>query len=138
MTHRCTSPQRGYSLVDCMLTAMTVSLVAAVAFPAYDDYIRRTHRANARVALAQAARWLEGVATATGSYPPVNARVRSIPLPGERYTLSASSPDGITYTLVATPTQAQQSDGCGTLVMVQTGRRSVRGARLSAEECWPR
>ncbi|KQP14359.1 type IV pilin protein [Pseudorhodoferax sp. Leaf267] len=138
MRHRATTAQRGYSLVGCLVTATTASLVAATAIPVYDDYIRRSHRAHARVALAQAARWMESVATATGAYPTANTRVQSVALPGDRYTLSASSANGQTYTLFATPTAAQAADGCGTLVMAPAGQRSVRHARLSVQECWPR
>ena len=129
---------RGFTLVECLIGVTVASLLAATTAQSYQDYLQRSHRANARTTLLQTARWMESVATATGAYPTVRADNRTVTMPGARYSLSATSADGKTYTLVATPLSAQTTDGCGSLVIDHADQRGVRHARVSAAECWPR
>lgn len=129
---------RGFTLIELMITVAIVAILAAVAYPSYNEYVLRSHRSNARNGLVGASAWMERAATAQGAYP-VTADVPSgfASVEGRRYTVTwVSTPQA--YTFTATPFGAQAVDKCGTLITDQAGRRTVSGASLSADECWSR
>lgn len=138
----------GFTLIEIMIAVAILAIVATIALPTYQHYIERSHRAQARSGLLQAAQWMERVATANGVYPETTPT--STPLPpslstaaGPRYILSLSTSTPAAYTLVATPQLAQASDRCATLTLDQAGVRGVitDGTAGSADliaECWSR
>lgn len=130
----------GFTLIEVMITVAIVAILSAIALPAYQDYIRRGNRADARAGLMQAAHWLERVATASGVYPatadfPSELKVVS----GGRYSIAyAMQNSGAAYKLTATPTGAQAGDKCGTYTLTQAGTRALEGATLDRDTCWSR
>lgn len=134
------APQRGFTLIELMITVVVVAILAAVAMPSYTEYIKRSHRSNARTTLVGAAQWMERAATAIGSYPltgSVTAGILSVE--GNRYSVTATvALSGQTFTFTATPLGTQATDKCGSLIIDQAGRKTVTGASLTAEECWSR
>jgi type IV pilus assembly protein PilE len=55
-----------------MTVVSVIGLLASIARPGYDEYIRRSHRTHARATLIQADQWMERAATARGTYPVTN------------------------------------------------------------------
>lgn len=141
------TPQRqhsGFTLIEVMIVVAIVSILAAIALPSYNEYVQRSHRANARAALLQASQWMERAATAQGTYPAsVPAGIMAVE--GARYTVAANSSTGATFTFTATPTTAQSTDRCGAFIINQAGTReqthtaSVTASDLlTVNECWNR
>ena len=74
--HDC-SPQRmhGYSLVELMITIAVLSVVAAIAVPAYTGYIREGHFATMRTTIDGMRTVLEDFRLDNGSYVPAGNSV---------------------------------------------------------------
>jgi type IV pilus assembly protein PilE len=111
-----------------------------VALPSYNEYIQRSHRANARNTLIQAAQWMERAATSTGTYP-LTANVPSgiLVVEGGRYTAAVASTDGSSYTITATRATGtgQANDKCGDFVIDNANRQTNNNLTgITAAECW--
>lgn len=148
--------QRGFTLIELMITVAVVSILAAIALPNYSAYISRSHRAEARNTLLAVAQRLEQNYTLAGTYAATTAEaainnasitswgLNQTPLSGEaRYTITfvTGQPTATTFTLQATPTGAQASDTCGTMTL---DNRNLKGAagennrHQTTRNCWDR
>lgn len=130
----------GFTLIEVMIVVAIVAILAAIALPSYNEYIRRGHRADARAGLLQAQQWLERAATATGVYP--TSLPASLTWSGDgtkRYDIAlAAGATNAAFTLTATPKGAQVGDKCGTYTLTHTGLRGANGVTSGAivTECW--
>ena len=142
MNHKA-PPPAGFTLIEVMIVVAVVALLAGVALPSYQGYVRRAHRAHAQATLVQAAQWMERAATVRGTYPVTNQIPADVlRVEGGRYDVVAAS-DGATYTLTATPVGAQATDPCAAYRINERGRRSQTTAgsyapSLSVDACWDR
>ncbi|QTD47446.1 type IV pilin protein [Ottowia testudinis] len=130
--------QGGFTLIELMIVVAVVGILSAIAYPSYQEYIRRGHRAEAKSALLQANQWMERAATAQGTYPTGALPAGLTTVPGDRYTISASSADGAAFTLTATPKGSQVGDRCGNFTLTNTGLRGANGATTGTivTDCW--
>jgi type IV pilus assembly protein PilE len=137
----------GFTLIEVMIVAAIVAILAAIAIPSYFAYIARGHRSEARMTLTHAAQWMERWRTERGSYqdplnapapPPLPATLASSPVSlTPAYTITVTTPTPATYLLVATPVGVMNGDGCGNLMLDNTGNRTRSGA-LDMNLCWGR
>ena len=135
---------KGFTLIELMIVVAIVAILAAIALPSYNEYIRRGHRAEARAALLQGAQWMERAATATGTYPMTAAFPATLTtVPSGRYAISAAShpasaASGTAFTLTAAPQGGQTGDKCGSYTLTHAGARGASplsgGATIA--ECW--
>lgn len=138
---RSTASQRGFTLVELMIVVAVVGVLAAVAYPSCAEYVRRSHRSDARAGLLQAQQWLERAATATGTYPTA--------LPGnltwaadttKRYIITLNPATPAAFTLTAAPRAGtpQVGDRCGSLSVTNTGVRNAAplSGGATVAECW--
>ena len=138
--------QGGFTLVELLIVMIVVGILMAIAFPSYSEYVRRSHRANARAALQQAAQWMERMATAQGRYPTtLNQNYSKVE--GGRYQVvldssyPRSNPGGFRLEARRLPA-GNANDKCGDLRLTNTGFRDVINqpprANISADACWGR
>lgn len=149
---------RGFTLIEMMIVVAVIGILAAIAIPNYNEYIRRSHRAEAKNFLQAIAQRLEQNYTLSGSYDTTQAGVAivpaafigatgmsQVPLGGAvRYNISfvAGQPTAATFVLQAVPVGGQAGDRCGTLLLNQQnlkGANNILNNRAPLTiECWGR
>lgn len=134
--------QRGFTLVELMIVVAVIGILAALAYPSYTEYVRRGYRAEARAGLMQAAQWMERAATASGTYPGIDAFAGTAltTVPSGTYAISVTDRTDSTYTLRATAQNAQRGDRCGNFTLEQSGLRGANGKKANVADydgsCW--
>lgn len=132
----------GFTLVELMVVVTLIAILAAIAVPAYQDFVRKARRADAKrdltaVQLAQE-RWRANnvayTTTLVGT-PGLNWHVTTTE---GYYTLDIIDADTgpTTYTITATPVpgKSQANDSCGTFAVNESGPDTT-GSYAKAE-CW--
>lgn len=148
MTQHLHPKQRGFTLIELMITVAVVGILSAIAYPSYTEYVRRGHRADARAGLLQAQQWLERASTATGAYPTTAAGATTLPSTltwatdsNKRYTIgfrAGSTNTNAAFTLIATRKGAQVGDKCGDYTLDNTGARGNDNLATgtTTADCW--
>lgn len=129
----------GFSLIELMAAMAIAAILASVALPSYQDSVRRTHRADARILLTTTAQRLERCRTQYGSYDDVSCAVGAAANSEHDYyrLVVARNPD--TFLLTATPLGAQVSDrSCAQFSLNELGVRTAANSdgEPSARQCW--
>lgn len=130
---------RGITLLELMIVVVVVGILAAVAYPSYQDQVRKTRRADGKSALMNTAQALERCYTRFAAYNNAGCGV-AFPVTSPEGHYSITAVGGLTaaaYTLAAAPQGAQTADtDCGTLRLTSTGIQGSRNANADANNCW--
>ena len=142
--------QRGFTLIEIMITIVILGVLLAVAIPSYQAQVIRGRRLDARSALLEASSREEKLyaisnqysATAVDlGYPNLPFAISSSGNGTSYYTLSLTiSNAGASYVATATPTAGQTQDfDCYTYTVDQSGARgnlNANGQPTSTSGCW--
>ena len=131
---------RGFTLIEIMIAVAIVGILASFAYSSYQDQVLRSNRADAKSALNDASQRLQRCFTLYNDYTHDDCQVHDdldsgIESSDGLYEISfQGTPAATTYTLIATPIQAPQTndtdcDGANKMTLAQTGRREP-------EACW--
>lgn len=127
--------ERGFTLIEVLVTVAIVGIIAGIAFPLYTQQTIKGYRSDAVFALSTASSDMEKCYTNTGAYDDA-ACVPTSPSPQGHYTIAVVAA-AETYTLTATAigTQANDAD-CTTLTLTHLGQKGYSGTSPSARRCW--
>ena len=147
----------GFTLIELMITVLIVAILAAVAYPAYTEQIRKAKRAEGKAALLRAAQLQERAYTSSTSnvsayssdLAPLfglgaGATVRSGEVPTEgNYELTVAGIPAGDFTqailLTATPRSGTFDDPiCGVLTLDSSGNRTFSNPnnKGTKDVCW--
>ena len=127
----------GFTLIELMIAVAVVAILAAIAYPFYEEFVKRTRRTDAMAALKDIVIAQEKYRNSNPTYGTL-AQV----LPGVStselgyYNLAVSGNTATAYIATAAPTGAQTGDSCGTFAVNQDDILTT-GSYASAD-CWRR
>lgn len=138
-------PPAGFTLVELMITVGIVGILAAIAIPAYNAYVRQANRTDATRTMLQDAQALQRcysqyftyLPTAPATCPIVAGTTNS---PAGYYSITVAIPTATTYTITATPQNPPQTNdtSCTTFTLQSSGQETAQNSAAadSTSTCW--
>jgi type IV pilus assembly protein PilE len=128
--------QQGITLIELMIVVTIVGILAAIAFPSYQENVNSGRRSDGQGALVNVAQRLERCFTQFNAYNSANcAVVFPLDSPEGFYEITAPALTATTFTLNATPQGPQAADArCAVLSLTHTGIRDATGT--NPDRCW--
>ena len=148
--------QKGFTLIEVMIVVAIIGILAAVAYPSYQDYTLRAGRADGKAKLmeilqaqerfySQNQRYIAALNGNPSAAPPTGLGYATNPVISDegRYSIAAAACGagaGQTIAscviLTATPIGAQANDAaCGNLTLNSRGERG-RSGNGDLDACW--
>lgn len=136
-------PQRsaGFTLIEMMIVVAAIAILAAIAYPSYQEQIRKSRRAAAQGVLLDIASRQQQVFLDARSYTDLAGTAAAVPAEvSAAYVIdtqpSAGTPPGFAATATPVAGSAQAADRCGTLSINQAGQKSASAGGVAVSGCW--
>ena len=133
-----TKTQAGFTLIELMIVVAIIGILAAIAYPSYDEYIKRGNRSEGQAFLSDVAARQERFSSQNNAYVTDDADIAKLGLSSAnsatgKYTISLAAGDG-GYLLTAN--QQFNDTKCGNLSLNALGVKGRSGTGKTLEECW--
>lgn len=126
--------QQGFTLLELMIAAAVVAILAAIALPSYTAYVRRTACEDVKGTLTGAAGLMERFRAQNNSYvgATLGAYAQSPVDTTAIFNIALANQTASSYDLTATPVAGGIMAGRGTVTLSSTGIRGGTGALANA------
>ena len=140
--------QAAFTLIEVMIVVAIVGILAAIAYPSYQEFVRRGARAEARAAMLNMAQLQERNFSDRGAYVQItsgsrtdgwqNANWSGPSFASRRFDITvainvASGGNTLPYVITATPTNGFADPTCGNLTLDSS---STKGSSGTVDVCW--
>lgn len=121
-------PGKGFTLIELMIVIGVVAILAAIAYPSYQDYLRRARRVEGQGTMMNIQSLEEKYRV---NHPIYLGTLSSLgTFTSAYYSFAISGTSGTAYTITATATGSQTRDaGCTTMTLNQSSAKGPTG-------CW--
>ena len=132
----------GFTLIELMITVAIIGILAAIAYPSYENHVRKTRRASGEAKMMEIMQAQERYYTDNGTYTKDltdlgYASSGAVPSKDGWYQIGAAAcGSGLAecVALTATPQNAQTADtACNKLTL---NSRGEQGASTGSSDCW--
>jgi type IV pilus assembly protein PilE len=106
-------------MIELLIAVAIIGILASVAYPAYQGYIREARRSDAKVKLSAMMNELERYSSSNSTYI---GFAPATPYDTVYYLFTVAAATDLTFTIQAVPQGSQSIDGCGTLTLDQSGQ----------------
>lgn len=141
---------KGFTLIELMITVVVIAILVTIAYPSYREYIARSRRADGQSALLDLASRMERYYSDRNTYQTATigtgaaTDVRATNLsPESWYTLAITAQTASSYTLQATPRNAQGTTDtrCQSLTINNLGAKGIANGPAGTptgpvDRCW--
>lgn len=136
---------RGFTLIELMIVVAIVGILSAVAYPSYQEYVRRAARAEARATILDMAQNQERWFTNNNTYVAIADAPATVTagfknfsgndVGSRKYTIKAELVGGGTgYTITASPSNGFSEPKCGSLTLTSAGLKGSSAGDVAT--CW--
>lgn len=135
--------ERGFTLMEIMITVIIIGILAAVAIPTYQEYVRQGQRSEGAAYAMQLATAQERFFTMRNTYTTTATDLSmndfsgaSASMSSWTYAITAGTTGDIATSFMVTGTNSHTDDAkCTEIAIDQTGSKTYTGSG-SSKDCW--
>ena len=125
----------GFTLIELMIVVAVIAILAAVAYPAFTDQLRKSRRADAMTSLEDLRLEQEKWRANNPAYGGLADVWTGNDSAKGHYTMNVAANSALGFTATATPRGDQLNDSCGTFGINESGPDGS-GDKASVADCW--